>query len=459
MINLSAGEGRLGRYLAISGVLLVLGVLVIGVLIWFRGELRKRMIIREVAVMEKQVNAVLRQAEEAYLLSGEFLPEDELALLGNLADVPEYLVEALLGMLNVDRVEGLQVFDKEGFSQEALSAMEGMNVLPDHFFSGLKEGFSRGQLIDEGLELMIPLFRDGSKESDFLGVVTFYIDESELLAEYEGLDEQLVQLCLLLLVAGGGVIAWVLSVTFHRMESANELLEERGQRLAATNEKLLLATKTSAVGSLTANLIHGLKNPLGSLREYVNLLRETGGISDKEDVELARESVRRMQDLIQDTLSVIESTDGEAMFSFTLQELQGEIRKKLAPIAKSKDVELLITGEDLELEVDSVRGNLLVLILCNLGQNALEASPQGRVVRIEFTLETPHLHCFVRDEGQGLPEWMKSDPFQAVRSTKQGGSGIGLALSQQLSRQIEAEVELEESTTAGTVFKFSLRVA
>jgi len=81
------------------------------------------------------------------------------------------------------------------------------------------------------------------------------------------------------------------------------------------------------------------------------------------------------------------------------------------------------------------------------------------VVQIEFTLEIPHLHCFVRDEGQGLPEWMKSDPFQAVRSTKQGGSGIGLALSQQLSRQIEAEVELEESTTAGTVFKFSLRVA
>ena len=325
--------------------------------------------------------------------------------------------------------------------------------------SELSNGISSGRILSDDLEIMVPLFVDEGDEKNYLGAVILLLEGDDLLEEFEVLDSQLLSLCGILLLLGGGLIAFVLQVTFRRMEVANRLLEERGQRLAAANEKLLLASKTSAVGSLTANLVHGLKNPLGSLKEFVSYLRETQERADEEDLDLASESVRRMQDLIQDTLSVMQSSEGEAAFSFSLNELKQEILKKLTPIAKNQNVNLVISDRDSECEIDSVRGNLLVLIICNLGQNAIEATSQQKEVSIKFSISDKILHCLVSDDGEGLPARMKEDPFQTIRSDKKGGSGIGLALSHQLAQQMEAELILESSSDEGTIFKFSLRLA
>ena len=85
-------------------------------------------------------------------------------------------------------------------------------------------------------------------------------------SELDDLDGQLWVTGGILLFFGGGVVVWILVLSFRRLEKANLLLVERSQRLADANRKLLLAAKTSAVGSLTANLMHGLKNPLAGLR-------------------------------------------------------------------------------------------------------------------------------------------------------------------------------------------------
>ena len=459
MLKITVGEGKVGRYLAIGGVLTVLGILVGGILFWFRNDLHGRMINREVAVMEKQVSNNVRQSEENYLLDGELFLEDDLDLLSNPARVPSYIVDGLLGMLSLDGIKGLFIYDREGFLQESLSPKAGIEVIPDQLVQELEQSISNGRLSDTELELMIPLFLDESEMRNFLGTVVLVTDGSELLKEFRILDSKLFNLCWIILLLGGGVIATVLHITFGRMEVAQRLLEERGRRLAAANEKLLLASKTSAVGSLTANLVHGLKNPLGSIKEFVNLLKETNGKADQEDIELAGDSVHRMQDLIQDTLSVMESSGGQASFSVSLSELKEEILRKLTPIAKSREVKLYISEITKDLEVDSVRGNLMILILCNLGQNAIEATSNGKQVSLNFTLSDCVLHCHVGDEGEGLPEWMKTNPFQTIRSQKKGGSGIGLALSQQLAQQLDADLALESTSEQGTVFKFSLRVA
>ena len=459
MINLSAKVGKPGQYLGIGGVILVFGVLVAVVLFWFRGELKRRVVDREVALLAGDVENLLLEAEEEYLLGGDFLLEDEMSVFGNFADVPGHLVEALLGTLGREGLKGLQVFDREGFLQESLSEAEGYEVLPEKMLVGLRKGDPKGKIIGEDLDIMLPVQMDDGREIEFLGVANYILDSAPLQSELDGLDSQLFQLGILLLLAGGGLVGWVLGMAFKQMESANRLLEERGHRLAAANDKLLLSAKTSAVGSLTANLVHGLKNPIGSFRAFLDDLNEDKSLVDREDIGMAREALQRMQDLIQDTLAVIESSEGEESFTFSLQELQGEIRKKLVPVAKSNEVEFRFTGEDLECEIDNVRGNLLVLILCNLGQNAIEASKAGQKVEIDFSLNGHNLECMVRDEAGGLPEWMRDNPFQTVRSTKQGGSGIGLALSQQLAHQMDATLELGASSAGGTVFIFSLWVA
>ena len=249
-----------------------------------------------------------------------------------------------------------------------------------------------------------------------------------------------------------------ISAFLRRLEKANLLLVERSQRLADANRKLLLAAKTSAVGSLTANLMHGLKNPLAGLQEFVRGLKESSTTQDSEEVQLAMDSARRMQDLIQETLAVIGDSEGGIALNYTLGELASILKNKLKPIADLHGVVLSIEKFPTE-ELDSIRGNLLVLALVNLAQNAVEASASSQEVAITCERVEEMLLFRVVDQAGGLPTQMKEDPFRPVRSSKPDGSGIGLALSYQLARQMDGSLELESTAASGTIFCISIPVS
>ncbi len=64
----------------------------------------------------------------------------------------------------------------------------------------------------------------------------------------------------------------------------------------------------------------------------------------------------------------------------------------------------------------------------------------------------------VRDHGPGLPEHVRARLFNPCQSTRQGGSGIGLAISKQLANSLSAELELESSSPSGTVFVLTVPI-
>jgi nitrogen-specific signal transduction histidine kinase len=62
----------------------------------------------------------------------------------------------------------------------------------------------------------------------------------------------------------------------------------------------------------------------------------------------------------------------------------------------------------------------------------------------------------VADEGPGLPPEMQARLFAPCPSHKKGGSGIGLAISQQLANHLGAELELKHSSSKGCAFRLAL---
>jgi signal transduction histidine kinase len=62
----------------------------------------------------------------------------------------------------------------------------------------------------------------------------------------------------------------------------------------------------------------------------------------------------------------------------------------------------------------------------------------------------------VRDEGSGIPDSVRQHLFKPGRSSRPGGSGLGLALSQLLARQIGANLVLLSTGPDGTVFSLTL---
>jgi C4-dicarboxylate-specific signal transduction histidine kinase len=100
--------------------------------------------------------------------------------------------------------------------------------------------------------------------------------------------------------------------------------------------------------------------------------------------------------------------------------------------------------------------DLVLLILENLIQNALDATPAGKAVRFAVCAEGDRLVMEVADEGPGLPPEMQARLFTPCASSKKGGSGIGLAISQQLANHLGAGLSLKHSSSKGCAFQLVL---
>jgi signal transduction histidine kinase len=100
--------------------------------------------------------------------------------------------------------------------------------------------------------------------------------------------------------------------------------------------------------------------------------------------------------------------------------------------------------------------DLVLLILENLAQNAVEASLRGRTVRVAVFAEGERTVVEVQDEGPGLPPGVEARLFTPGASSKQGGSGIGLAISRQLATHLSAELRLKCSSPQGCTFRLAL---
>lgn len=303
------------------------------------------------------------------------------------------------------------------------------------------------------LEVNIPLHREN--ESRLAGVGQFIIQGEDLAREYAELDRNLLEQTAVALCAGGSILALVLALSFHRIQKMNRELSERTGRLTQANRELVLAAKTTAVGAVTSHLIHGLKNPLSGLQSFVKSHLPGEAARGESDWEDAAATAQRMQALINGVARVLEEQQSVAHYEVSIRELIEIISAGMLPMARGAGVHFY-AHTSVEGTLANRDANLILLILENLIQNAFQATPEGKSVRLVVSRVEDRIACDVADEGPGFPAELQARLFTPCHSTKPGGSGIGLAISKQLAAQIGAVLELKNSSGKGCVFRLSL---
>lgn len=288
------------------------------------------------------------------------------------------------------------------------------------------------------------------------GFLFFLLDGARLQADLALLDSRLFGQTLAIFLGGGFLLLLVLGLAGWRLRHAQNLIRERTQALLAANAELTLAAKTQAIGSLTAHLLHGLKNPLSGLRLFVDQAgRDSHSPFDPEELRHAAESTRRMQDLIEEVVSILREDGSSQAWSLSWAELRSTLLSRVEGPAARAGV-IFHAGPAPEGEIDSRRAQILLLILYNLIQNALEASSPALPVHLRFLRDGDWLTLEVCDQGPGLPPGRLQRPFEPGPSAKPGGSGLGLAISHHLARHIGARLELVRSNSNGACFSLSL---
>lgn len=449
------------------GVALALGVLaatIVSGLLFVRGLVREQIARRDAEALHA---TTLMEQLDAAAVNGKEVRDDE--QIGFDAAV---LASRLKGVM------GIRFFDASGTFKDAIPATiqpQRLGRVPAQAIAGLKPHsrfrpetplsdvfiylpqFATGRVARvPTLEVTVPLHRRDTEK--LAGAAQFIVEGQSIADEYARLDQRLIQIAVITFAIAGTVLVAMLWPAFRRVEKLNRDLAVRGERLQRANEELALAARASAVGAISAHLMHGLKNPLASLSQFVSRGGNGNAESANEDWQDALTASRRMQSLVEQTLEVLADERGEPTYEISVKELEAEVQQRVAAAAARRQVKIEVQAAG-NCTLSSRTANLTSLVLVNLLENAIEATPPGGTVTLSVAREGERLRFRVRDEGTGFPEPLREHLFLPCQSTREGGSGIGLAISKQIADHLGAKLELAESTARGCVFLLELPVS
>lgn len=211
-----------------------------------------------------------------------------------------------------------------------------------------------------------------------------------------------------------------------------------------------------------SNVSHELKTPITSIRVLADSLM---GMEDA-PAELYREflndisvEIDREGKIIDDLLALVKmdkSSPDLNIASISINELLEQILKRLGPIAKKRNVELIYESiREVKADVDEVK---LSLALSNLVENAVKYNSEDGWVRVVLDADHKFFYVKVSDNGIGIAPEFQEHVFERfyrvdkARSRETGGTGLGLAITKSIVNLHQGAIKLQSKEGEGAVF-------
>ncbi len=238
------------------------------------------------------------------------------------------------------------------------------------------------------------------------------------------------------------------------------------EQLAEQRDRAIQAERVAAWRELARRLAHELKNPLFPLQITIENLRKARKRSESEFEEVFQESTGTLLAEVGNLKTIIGRFSDFAKMpppnfeSVDLNEIVQNVMRlydaQLKDEGKAKiDVELRLSEAGLRIQAD---GEQLRRAIGNLVLNAIDAMPQGGVLRIASAREDGHVRLSVSDTGMGLTEEECARLFTPYYTIKQHGTGLGLAIVQSVVSDHGGKISVVSSPGNGATFMIELPV-
>lgn len=235
-----------------------------------------------------------------------------------------------------------------------------------------------------------------------------------------------------------------------------ERLRVFGGRLEDANRRALEAERLAALGRLAAGLAHEIRNPLGSIRGSIELLRTGSSLAD-EDRQLCRiieQETARLNQLVTDMVDLSRPRAPEPS-ELDLAALAVDVVELSRSSGLGENLAVRYEGADtltIVADCDQMRQ-----LLWNLVRNALQASPPDGTVHVSLEpCSDGSVELTVRDHGSGIDETSRERVFEAFFTTRRHGVGIGLAVVKQIVDGHGFHIEVSNAADGGAAF--SIRI-
>ncbi len=225
-------------------------------------------------------------------------------------------------------------------------------------------------------------------------------------------------------------------------------------------EAKLQGERLAVIGAMSAKLAHEIRNPLSSITlnidlasdEIDTLAREAGATAEEARTLLKSiaSEVRRIQRVTEDYLKFARMPKPRRE-RVSLNELLDHGLSFMKSLFAATGVTVNIHLEPSLPRINADEEQLWQAIL-NLIRNAVEAMPTGGALTVSTTRDGNHVVIRISDTGSGMTEAQRQQIFKPFFSTKTGGTGLGLPLTQQIIIEHDGSIECESTPDGGTRF-------
>jgi len=258
-----------------------------------------------------------------------------------------------------------------------------------------------------------------------------------------------------------------------RVSVSVQAVQEDGERMGALvtlrdldsiesiNTQLQVSERLAALGRITAGVAHEVKNPLNSMRLWLENLKESlpaemdtnamqaVQVLDKE-IDRLDAVVKRFLDFTRPMEVRLEATQLADILREVVEVAQPQLRKSKVEVAQLLPIDVP------EVYVDRA---LLKQAVLNLVLNAVEAMPSGGKLQLMLSRRGEMAEISVGDTGKGIPPENKQKIFQLFFTTRPGGSGIGLASTFRIVQLHNGSIDFTSEVGRGTTFRIELPLA
>jgi signal transduction histidine kinase len=217
--------------------------------------------------------------------------------------------------------------------------------------------------------------------------------------------------------------------------------------------QLDLSTRLAAISRLTGGVAHEIKNPLNSIALHLEVLRARLGDQCQEaeqEIEVISKEITRLDRVVKTFLDFTRPMDLH-LDAVEAVALAQEVATLVTPEAVKQGIQVTLDSDPAPLVLEADR-DLLKQAVLNVVVNAVDAMKHGGRLEISVKRAGPDCVFLVSDQGGGIPPDVKDKIFNLYFTTKDKGSGIGLAMTFRVVQLHNGTIDFVSEPGKGTTF-------
>jgi len=224
----------------------------------------------------------------------------------------------------------------------------------------------------------------------------------------------------------------------------NKVVKLKEKEIENKNQKLLKIGRLSAIGEVSARISHDMRNPISVLKNVVHVIETR---SKDEEISMSwkefgiiQRAVARMSHQVEDVLDFVREKPLDKKY-VNLKEI---LKLATYNMPKNKNVKVTLPKNQAMIKCDDEQ---IERVFINLLLNAFQAIQENGEIKIRISDNSSEVTIDFEDSGPGIPDEVLSNIMEPLFTTKQEGTGLGLACCTRIVEQHKGSINFKNNPT------------